>query len=334
MQYRNYLGIDVSKGTLDCCLLQRGKKRFDCRITNDKQGLKQLHKELKSHVISMSETLVCLEKTGIYTYVSQKWMQKKGYHVWLENPLAIKKSMGIVRGKNDKIDAQRIALYAMRYQDIYEPLEPVSEEVQILQTLNRMRERLSETMNKLKIPLKESKSILPTKWQNRLESLCTDAFKGVEKSFKKVENEIKTHIAQSEELNTDFKRITSVQGVGPVVASGLLVVTNGFKRIKTANKMACYAGVAPFSNSSGTSIKGRNKVSHLANKRLKKLLHMAALSVIRLDGDLADYYHRKVAEGKHKMLVLNAIRSKIVHRVYACVHEKRKYEKNYTRTVA
>jgi transposase len=130
MQYINYLGIDVSKKTLDCCLYKQGKKVFDYKITNDKQGLQQLPKKLKSYVTSLDKTLVCAEKTGIYTYDLLKWMGKKDYNIWLENALAIKKSLGIVRGKNDKIDAQRIALYAMRYQDKYLPSAPLSEDMQ------------------------------------------------------------------------------------------------------------------------------------------------------------------------------------------------------------
>ena len=98
--------------------------------------------------------------------------------------------------------------------------------------------------------------------------------------------------------------------------------------------MACYSGVAPFKYQSGTSIKGRAKVSHLANKSIKALLHMAAISVIRLDGDLAGYYHRKVAESKHKMLVLNAVRNKILKRVYSCIRENRNYEKIKPQKVA
>ncbi len=114
----------------------------------------------------------------------------------------------------------------------------------------------------------------------------------------------------------------------------LIIHSNEFKKITGARKMACYAGVAPFKHQSGTSIMGRNKVSHLANKPLKTLWHMAALSAAHGKGELAKYYQRKVAQNKNKMLVLNAIRNKILHRIYACIKAQRMYEKEYVRNLA
>ena len=77
----------------------------------------------------------------------------------------------------------------------------------------------------------------------------------------------------------------------------------------------------PTQHSPGISIRGKTHVSHLANKQMKKLLHMAAMSSVATKGELADYYQRKVAQGKAKMAVLNAVRNKIIHRVFACVRE-------------
>lgn len=92
--------------------------------------------------------------------------------------------------------------------------------------------------------------------------------------------------------------------------------------------MACYAGVAPFEHSSGTSVRYKMKVSPMADKELKRLLHLAALSVIRLKNDLAAYFKRKVAEGKNKMSVLNAVRNKIIHRIYALIKSEKNYQNN------
>ena len=114
------------------------------------------------------------------------------------------------------------------------------------------------------------------------------------------------------------------------MATTLLILTNEFKSINDPRKMACHCGVAPFTFSSGKSIRGRTKVSHRAHKPMKALLNLAARSAVSSPGELRDYYERKVAEGKNKMLALNAIRNKIIHRVFACVRDGRKYEKIYT----
>ena len=102
--------------------------------------------------------------------------------------------------------------------------------------------------------------------------------------------------------------------------------TNEFKTITDPRKLACYAGVAPFKNTSGISVFGRNRVSNLADKSLKKLLHLGAMSAIRLDNDLAIYFKRKVAQGKNKMSVLNAVRNKIIHIVFALIKNQNLYQ--------
>ncbi len=94
-------------------------------------------------------------------------------------------------------------------------------------------------------------------------------------------------------------------------------------------KYACYAGIAPFEHTSGTSVRGKTRTSKKANMKAKSLLHMTALVAARFSDDLREYYERKVAEGKNKMNFLNAVKNKIIHRIFACVNQKRLYEKNY-----
>ena len=125
-----------------------------------------------------------------------------------------------------------------------------------------------------------------------------------------------------------------MDAIGPTTAGHLLVVTNEFKNFNCPKKFACYAGTAPFENSSGTSIRGKSHVSPYANKDTKKLLHMAALSAINMQNELAVYYQRKVSEGKNKMAVINAVRNKLIKRIFAVVERGAKYEKNYTPQLA
>ena len=153
-------------------------------------------------------------------------------------------------------------------------------------------------------------------------------------ALQKIEKEIEKTIQEDKKLKEMCQIMRSVEGVGLITAVFLITTSNEFKNITDPRKMACYAGVAPFPHLSGTSIRGKTRVSYLANKPLKTILHMAALSATRGKGDLAKYYERKVAENKNKMLVLNAIRNKILHRIYACIRDNRMYEKNYTRKLA
>ncbi len=167
-----------------------------------------------------------------------------------------------------------------------------------------------------------------------MEKLNRKPIEALEKQITDVEKKIKMLIKEDVSLKHLFELVTSVDGVGEVVFCEMVIATNEFKLFSCPRKFACYSGVAPFEHTSGTSIRGGTRISHLANKQMKKLLHMAALSVVSGKGEMADYYHRKVEQGKNKMLVLNAVRNKIIHRVFACIRENRKYEKTYTNALA
>lgn len=140
---------------------------------------------------------------------------------------------------------------------------------------------------------------------------CQHSLKALDQDLAKVNKQLDQLIASDEELNRLFNLITSVEGIGTVTAREVLITTNEFKDFTEAKKYACYAGVAPFQHQSGTSIRatvatGKTRVSHLANKTVKTLLHMAALSAINNCEELRDYYQRKVASGKNKMSAAGA----------------------------
>ena len=126
----------------------------------------------------------------------------------------------------------------------------------------------------------------------------------------------------------------SIKGIGPVTAVALLAYTKGFTAFSNPKQLACYCGIVPFKKISGTSVRFKASVSPYANKKLKKLLHLCALSAIKNDSELKVYFERKVAEGKNKMSVINAVRNKLVHRVFAVIRDERSFEENYTRRCA
>jgi len=134
-------------------------------------------------------------------------------------------------------------------------------------------------------------------------------------------------INEDENLSRIFKISTSVTGVGKVTTLFLICFTNEFTMYNTPRQLACYAGVVPFEHTSGKSVRSKPKVHYMANKKLKKQLHMCALSAITSDPELKIYYNRKVEEGKSKMLVINNVRNKLVHRICACIRENKMFEK-------
>lgn len=333
MKYKAFIGIDVSKGFFDVVLKVGGSPVIHQHCSNDPKGVRALLKFLKSKKIALSEGLFCMEHTGIYTYTLLEIIHQKGGHIWLEQALNIKRSLGVQRGKNDKVDATRIAEYASRFYDKASLWQPARKQLIKLKSLVSLRERLIKAQKLLLVPMEEIRQAGCSE-KALIEVLTDPVIQKVKAQLCKVEQQIDQLIHADEHLNRLEKIITSVDGVGKVTAWQMIITTNEFKDFTDSRKFACYSGVVPFDHSSGTSIRSRSRVSHMANKKMKQLLHMSALSATVMEGELNAYYQRKVAEGKNKMLVLNNIRNKLVHRVFVCVRENRLYEKTYTHMLA
>lgn len=333
MKFETFIGIDVSKKTFDVAISFDSVDLKHSRYVNDVAGVKFFLKELRQHRVVIKKCLVCLEHTGIYTHLLLKDLHAKGANIWLEQALNIKRSLGVQRGKNDKVDSMRIAQYAQRFQDKVTLWQPARKEIVRLKNLISLRERLVRVKKSLATPLGELIEA-NSDAKNYIEKLTRPVIEKMSSQIIKVEHQINQLIKDDKHLNRLEEIITSVDGVGRVTAWQVIATTNEFKDFKGSRQFACYSGVVPFDHSSGTSIYSKPRVSHLANKRMKELLHMSALSATIMKGELNDYYKRKVAEGKNKMLVLNNIRNKLIQRIFSCVKENRKYEKIYTSTLA
>jgi transposase len=335
MQFNFFVGIDVSKDTLDFSLVTEGKVQMDFCVENSSKGIKTAINELtKQSLVSLENTLFCMEQTGLYNnHVTSTLYSLKAF-IWVERAIHIKRSSGLQRGKSDKVDAQRIALFAYRNQDQKKLWEPKRIIIQQLKKLTTVRERLLLTAAQLQKPIQESKKFDSKEVFNVIKNSCSKSIKAIKADLKEVEKRIKELIKSDCSLKHLFDLITSVSGIGPVIACEMIITTNEFKNISDPKRYACYAGVVPFEYSSGSSIRGKNRISHFANKNIKRLLHLAALSIIRKEGEFRSYWLRKMEEGKHKMVILNAMRNKLIQRVFAVVKRGSKYEKTYTNSLA
>jgi transposase len=334
MSFNYFVGIDVSKDTLDLCLIHQNQKVFSSKVDNSSNGLKDFWKLLlkSCHKLDLTRVVFCMEHTGIYNNFILDFLIKKKVAICLENPVQIKLSSGLQRGKSDTVDAERIARYASKENDNLRLWQPPRQVIINLKNLSALRSRLLECKKKLSVPVaelnefdKEAGKIVGAHSKKLIRSLNNEQ--------KRVDKSILDIIKSDETLNQLFNIITSVSGVGPVIAVEVLTTTNEFKSIQNPRKFACYAGVAPFEHSSGSSVRGKNRVSHKANKELKTLLHLGSMTAITASPDMKTYYERKVKDGKNKMSVLNAIRNKMIHRIFACVRQNRAYQKNYSPTL-
>ena len=337
MKSTHFIGVDVSKKTLDFALLnQTGAVQKQFKLGNDEKSINTFFDELKKEDDSFKfgTTVVCLEHTGIYANILLGYLVRAEVNICLEAALQIKRSQGMQRGKNDKVDAYRIAQYAYKNQQCLRFWAPTRPQVQKLKALLSMRNRLIRACNQLEVPLNEGTEFTDPAIQKLLTAASKSAINAIKKSIKKTDCIIDQLIDQDQSLKKQFDLVTSVTGVGTVIAANMIVTTNEFKCITEAKKYACYSGVAPFEHTSGTSVKGKPRVSKLANMTMKKLLSMGAVSAIQHAGELKEYYERKIGAGKNPMSVINAVRIKLISRVFACIRDQRPYEKLYILVLA
>jgi len=318
------MGMDVSKKTLDCHLFVQQKSLP--AVSNDSKGFKAIKRWLKKELKSLDGLLVVMEYTGIYTYQVERFLEHQRIKFVKRPALDIKRSLGMVRGKSDAIDARFISKYGWMRKDELQPMAVLSDTQLELQQLMGHRDKLVADQASYQSKLKEMISQMGEKVNAKLVGSMKLVMEVLKQEIKETEKAIKELIACDESLQTNYELACSVTGIGFATAVHLLIATENFTRFSDVRKLICYCGVAPFEHSSGTSIRGKVRVSHLANKKLKSLLTMAAISAIQHDPELKAKYEQKLKEGKAKMCVLNIIRAKLIERVFAVIKKQKPYE--------
>lgn len=335
METLYFLGVDISKKSFHAALTLDGINMSETQVENKAQAIKAYFHGLKEKFHYASDQLiVCMEHTGIYCLPLLDYLIKNKIKVCVEPALQIKRSQGMTRGKSDQVDARRIAQYACKNWRELKFWMPQRIQVQKLKALLVLRERLVKTKVQMEVPLNEAEEYIEESIRKAIVKNCQHTLRALTADIAKVEKEIQLLVDSDTELAEQLKWAESVPGVGKITALNVIVSTGEFQRIEEAKKLACYAGVAPFEHTSGSSIRGKTRVSKMANMTLKKLLHLAAMSAIQCCEELKVFYHRKVAEGKNRMSVINAVRNKLISRIFACVKNKRRYEKVYQHALA
>jgi len=333
MQFELVVGIDVSKLTLDIAVLTQDAEVENFKIENKLLSISKFFKSL-SKKVNLKNTLICAEHTGHYCYPLRKVCLKEGYSLWLESGSEIKQRSGVTRYKNDKVDAIRIADYARRHQDKAKIQVIEDYKLESVKALTAERDLFIKERAKYKTQLKDFKGFMDEELYNARSKRLKKQVDSLTKLIKEIEKQIKDLLESSEQLANQKAILTSVDGIGDQVAIQTINANSAFTKFSSGRKFACHVGVAPFSFESGTSQRSRRKVSFRANMELKKLYHLAALSAIKMEGEFKDYFDRKVAEGKNKMTVINAVRAKLINRIFALIRDNRKHQENYSLTFA
>lgn len=323
--YLFFVGCDVSKHFFDVSYYE-GKPKYLGQFANDVAGFEQMFKELKRITPHPGASwLICFENTGVYSKALLEWGISKQIPCKEENALKISKSLGIKRGHNDKADSKAICGYAFEKRDSLKPTRLASPLITKLKKLLSRRNLMVKQKHALTISLKDQKPVIDPDIYQMLESHNQQLCDLYIAQIKELEKQIEQIMEQENEVYQNYGLAKSVVGVGPIIATYLIATTENFTCFPTARKFASYCGIAPFLHNQSGTRKGVNKVSHMANKKMKSILSMGVNAAVRFDKEINLYYNQKLAEGKEKGTVINAVKNKLVQRIFAVVKRKSPY---------
>lgn len=321
------LGVDVSKKTLDICCAER---RLPLHIDNNSEGFGKFKKWCKDNQIDLAGTLVVLEYTGGYEYRFIQFCESKAIAYVRVPGLEIKQSMGMTRGKSDKADAFRIGRYGEEKIKRLEQSKPLDNNIIELKMALSFRKRLVRENAGYESSVKERKHMYEVAKKDMIIRISQQKISVNKRHIKQIEERIKELIKSNASMLLNYRIITSIKGIGPVNAWMTIAYTENFTSFPDARHYAVFVGVIPFEHTSGTSIKGRRRTSHLAHRELKQELNMAARAAIEYDPEISAYAERKL-KNKEYRLVLNNVKFKLILRMFSLVKRGEMYVEKHKR---
>lgn len=320
-----FVGIDVSKNTLDVAVLQaQGKPRHKV-FANTPSGHRQLLSWLHDNAqdLGVAAPHVCLEATGTWADAVALALHEAGHQVSLVNPALIRAfgQSQLKRTKTDKADAQLIARFCQMHQP---PLwSPPTPQVRELQALVRRLESLEE-MRRME--------------ENRLTSGVTSqevrtsleehiAYLGAQ--IEKTRRQIKDHIDQNPDLQDKAKLLESIPGIGESTAALLLAELGDITQFSSARQVAAFAGLVPRIRESGSSVRSRSRLSKVGSSRLRKSLYFPAITALRFNPLIKALGLRLSAQGKSKMLIIGAAMRKLLHLAYGVLKSGKPFDPHF-----
>ena len=327
-----HVGIDISKEKCNLCYRQGLEIVLEEECENDVKALKKAFKAATKAIgVTVDNILVCAEYTGRYIYPLTVACQELDIFLWIDDPTRIKNSFGIIRGKNDAIDAARIAEYAFRYNDKAVRYAIAEEALVSMKNLLADREFLLTDKKRYQSQITDQKKYMAPADFKHKSSRWRKVIKAIDEQIAAIDAEIEGIIAADPVLTRQKELLKSIDGIGDRIAINMIAITGGFTRFQTARQFCSFAGLTPYKYDSGSSVRSKAKISKRANQTMKALLHLSAVNVATRmkECEYKDYYERKIKEGKHVMCVLNVIRAKLVHRMFSVIKRDQPYTKQY-----
>lgn len=308
-------GIDVSKNVFDVFSFNLGHFQF----ANTEKGFNQFIKKLPK------ESLVVMEATGYYHYCLAQCLYEKGYAVSVVNPLSVKRfiQMKLSKVKTDKSDAKSIYDYA-RNNDV--PLYTAKDKsqaecLQLLRLMDTYVKHRTAIKNKL-----EGEEVLGIPSKAVYRSL-NRTVKQLNKELELLDTRLKVLV--KEEQQEQLRLLKTIPGIGEKAAILLVVFTDGFSKFENSKQLCCYAGITPTIRQSGSSVRGRSRISKIGNKKLRNQLFLSSFTACQYNKACRELYERIVDQGKSKKLAMLAVCNKLLKQSFAIAKSGMPYNENF-----
>ncbi|SEB49838.1 Transposase [Tenacibaculum sp. MAR_2009_124] len=314
-----YLGIDISKDFFDVC----DNNLVYYQFKNNLSGFRKLVKLLDSN------TICVMEATGYYHTRLAYFLLELGFGVSVVNPLKIKRyiQMDLSKIKTDKSDAKMIQLYGKdrRSKLWIGQSDTQQESLQLLRMLSIYSKQSTQLKNKI-----HGEEVLGHPSKVVINSL-NRSLKKLKKEMEVLEKALNDNVKK--EYQESLTLLKSIPGIGDKTALMLIVFTDGFHRFESSKELCSYAGLTPITRQSGSSIKGRPRISKMGNPKLRNLLFMCSFNACKYNQGCKALYDRIVAKGKSKKLALKAVCNKLLKQAFSIVKNGVPYNNQYKSTL-
>ena len=322
-----FIGIDVSKAKLDCSLLLEVEslKRRAKSVSNSKSGISELLTWCTKHLATAQDLHAIMEGTGVYHEQAALALTDAGVTVSIVNPAQVKdfgRSLG-VRTKTDGVDSLVLARYGALLNP--RPWIPPTKEARVLQALLSRREAIAQDLQRERNRLEKADA---TDTPTLIRQSIVDSIIFMEKQLAKLQQDIDDHINKHPQLKADRELLVTIPAVGPQVGNHLLAVIHNHQ-FQSAEQLAAYLGLVPIERQSGTSVRGRPRLSKAGPARIRAVLYMAAVVGTKHNPHIKALYQRLQERGKTKMSALGAAMRKLVHLCFGVLKTRQPYQANY-----
>ena len=318
-----FLGLDISKETIDACLLAEGEQSSK-KVANNAKGFAQLKSWLKNRRVK--DPHICMEATGSYFELVAESFSDDGFLVSVVNPAQIKSfaASQLLRAKTDAIDAQTIARFCeLQQPPAWNPPSPAQRE---FRALVRFCENLKATRASYDVQ-RQTPNIV-----RKVKRSIDDIIANLDEEIAKVEAEISKLVKKDPDLRERHRLLTTIDGIGETTASTILAEAPNLADFHSSKAVAAFAGLSSRTRSSGTSIRGRGAICKIGNARLRRALWWPAIVAMRFNPRLRELAERLRAAGKPNKKIIVAAMRKLLVIAYGVLKSGRPFQGALTAT--